>query len=344
MNLELATHSPPIVARSSGRPRPLLLGAGVLAILTFAIALRTCRLGNVPGLNGDEAWSGVQAMRLATGQSFAWRTPTGNPANPFYLGPLAALHLWLGPSTTVLRIPALVSGLAALAANFLLCRRTFGSTAAWVSSLILAVLPLNIAYSRFAWDASQTLLAVTLLVYAGLACTLAPGRPRGSLVPALLAYAAAIWVHPTNLFAGWLVLIPAVQGHRAEIGARLDALRSGRLGPLAQGRGIAVALALLAILAGTCVVMAPTPLGPLALAALRRAGDPAEWGLFLQRLMQLLSGNSVFQFIAGPKSGETGLDALDLVALAVIGIAAAGLVPVLKNPARCASARSPGRR
>ena len=243
MSVELA--SCPSLTETAVRRRfdwlRLLLVVNVLAILAVAIALRGWRLGNIPGLNGDEAWSGVQAMRLIGGQSISLRTPTGNPVNPFYLGPLALLHLFLTPSITVLRIPALVSGLAVLAVNFFLCRRVFGSTVAGVSTLLLAVLPLNIAYSRFAWDASQTVLATTLVLYLGLQLVPRGDGSRRSLLPPLLVYAAAVWIHPTNVFAGWLLFVPIAQSYRSELREGLARLRTGRW----AGRGgLLVALSL----------------------------------------------------------------------------------------------------
>ncbi len=342
MNVELASCPRPAAVRRPLRWGRLLLGVNVLAILAVAVALRGWRLGNIPGLNGDEAWSGVQAMRLVSGQSISWRTPTGNPVNPFYLGPLAALHLWLAPSAAVLRLPALFSGLAALVANYLLCKRVFGPTVAWVSTLLLAVLPLNIAYSRFAWDASQTLLATTLLMYFALQAVETADRPRRSLLAPMLAYAAAIWIHPTNLFAGWLLLVPAVHGYRAELQEAWARLRRGRLaGSAGLGAGGLLVVALLFLglgllalrLAGVGFSAAATPLRPLALAVLARIADPAEWGLFARLLVRLLSGSTIFQFIPGPQADTTALDGLDLMFCCVIVAAGFGLLRILKDPA-----------
>ena len=135
----------------------------------------------------------------------SWRTPTGNPANPFFLGPLAALHLFLRPARRCCagrRWPAgwphsqSISGFAAGCS----AGEPRGSR-----HCCLAVLPLNIAYCRFAWDASQSLLATLLVAYLA-ARTGAGGRSAAaSLVPPLLAFGAAIWVHPTNVFAGCLL-------------------------------------------------------------------------------------------------------------------------------------------
>ena len=203
-----------------------LVAANFLALIGVALAARGWQLSNIPGLNGDEAWLGVQAAHLAGGESIAWRTPTGNPVNPFLLLPVAALHWVFGPSVVVLRVMALISGVAALGANFWLCRRVFDRRSALISTAVLAVLPIAIAYSRFAWDASQTLLATVLVLYFGLsaverkvAAASEPGKNKHPLpanqippdwLPALVAFGVAIWIHPTNVFALWLLIVPAV--------------------------------------------------------------------------------------------------------------------------------------
>ena len=116
------THSPPPTAdyplSTIHYPPFLLLNA--LALVLAAVWLRGQALGNIPGVNGDEAWYGVEAWRMLHGQAAGWHTPTGNPLNPLLVGPLALLHLWLPPSIVLLRSVALASGLAALAVNWLL--------------------------------------------------------------------------------------------------------------------------------------------------------------------------------------------------------------------------------
>ena len=50
------------------RPRSAFwLAANAAALLTAAIAMRVWRLGNVPGVNGDESWSGAWAIALLHG-------------------------------------------------------------------------------------------------------------------------------------------------------------------------------------------------------------------------------------------------------------------------------------
>ena len=43
----------------------------------FTVTAVEAALGRLPGVNGDEAWYGVQVLRLLSGEAVDWRTPTG---------------------------------------------------------------------------------------------------------------------------------------------------------------------------------------------------------------------------------------------------------------------------
>ena len=73
-----------------------------------------------------------------------------------------------------LRSVAVASGLAAIVINWVCCRWVFGWRTAAISTVALAVLPVNIAYSRIAWDASQSLAATLPVTYFALAAVQRP--------------------------------------------------------------------------------------------------------------------------------------------------------------------------
>ena len=284
--------------------------------MATAVFLRCWQLGNIPGINGDEAWYGVQALRALNGQAISWTTPTGNPINPFFFVPLVALHTFLPPSVLTLRLVPLVSGLAALGVNFWLCRRTFDERTAVVSTLLLALLPINIAYSRFAWDASQSLLATTLVVYLPL-LAIERRRSRGWLVAAaIFATVAAIVVHPTNVFAAAFLVVPVVYARRNAIGRALRFTTiPAKSWVLA---GLVIGLSLVAGLAWHHLPKMGTYLH-----------GPGELGQFAGSYLQLFSGTTVFRFISGAGTstavsgwfeyttvaGEVGFALLAIVAL-----------------------------
>jgi hypothetical protein len=252
-----------------------------IALLGVAVWFRCWNLGSVPGVNGDEAWSGVQAERLLHDQCVPLRTPTGNPLNPFFLAPQVVVHTLTEPSFAALRIPALVSGLIALLLNFCLCTRAFGPRMAWLTTLIHAVLPINIAYSRFAWDASQSLLFTLAVVYAGVLAQSEPQRRQRWTWIGLFSLAAALVVHPCNLFvAPFLVIQLAVawQGHAA-LWWRSPAVR--RIG--------------LPLSIVTAVVLA-WPVMPRVAA---NVGAIENFTVFVQRFSDLFTGATVYEYIPG---------------------------------------------
>src|SRR5262245_12451425 len=264
--------------------RPVLLAASV-ALLVAAVWFRVIDLGRLPGLNGDEAWTGVQALRALHGEPTSWRTPTGNPLNVFFWGPEVILHAIFAPSFALLRSVAVASGLAALALNYWLCRRVFDRSTAVVSTLVLAVLPITIAYSRFAWDSCQTPLASVLVIYAALGMVRFSHRSGRRLAAAVVASAAAILVHPTNVF-----LLPMV----AVAGWMSLGQRKRRLKKVVQTHWRIWLTAAIAV--GLAVSWA---IFPQIVAALGRLISPGQFAQFLLDWGRLFSGATVYRYISG---------------------------------------------
>jgi len=275
----------------------------VLLLLGAALVLRVWKLGNLPGCNGDEAWYGVQALRLLQGESIAWFTPTGNPINVFYFGPLVLLHACFEPSFALLRAVAAASGILMLLVNFVLCRRMFDELTAWTSTLLLAVLPVNIAYSRFGWDASQSVLATIVVMYLGFELAHRP-LGRRKLPLGLAALGAAVLVHPTNVFAAVLLLAPCcVSRMRSHLGNR----------EIGLGCSLAVVAAALAT-----VTFAP-----------------AHFVAFSLNYVRLFSGATEYRFISGALPEDfspswRSIDAWDLSSLTIVLAAGLGFHRISK--------------
>lgn len=208
----------PLPSRSSPfSPLVLLIIINGLALLIVSVYFRFRALDTIPGFNGDEAWYGIRAWQILHGGGSGWNTPTGNPLNPLFIGPVALLLGWMSPSLLLLRVVALVSGIAALAINWLMCRWVFDRRTAAVSTVMLAVLPIDIAYSRFGWDASQSLAATLPVVYLSLAAVRYAERFWRLIAWAVLAQAVAVWVHPTNIFVGAAIAAACVARFRLKI-------------------------------------------------------------------------------------------------------------------------------
>lgn len=185
----------------------------VYVLLLIAVFFRLWQLGTIPGVNGDEAWLGWKAFGVAHGQKMNWATNSGNLTNPFYILPLIGLHEIFQPSVWLLRSVSAISGLLLLPLNYLICRRAFGPLTAIISTLLFAVLPVNIVYSRFGWEPSQSVLFAVTVLYVTL--ILSATRRHLLVCFVLLAgtFVMALIVHPTNSF----LFVFAVAG----IGARI---------------------------------------------------------------------------------------------------------------------------
>src|SRR3954469_24939036 len=88
-----------------------IIPASILGVLVLAFLLRVIDLGHLPGLNGDEAWYGVQIQRLQASLPVVFRAPSGRlSTNIFLAALLAPLQLVTGPAIWVLRVPAVIAG------------------------------------------------------------------------------------------------------------------------------------------------------------------------------------------------------------------------------------------
>lgn len=172
----------------------------IWGIIFTGVIFRFWKIDSIPGVNGDEAWLGWKAFQVARGAKLDWMTFSGNLTDPFYILPLIGLHKIFLPSGFLLRSVALMSGLLVLPVNFLLCRWVYGKESAWGTTLLLAVLPVNIVYSRFGWEPSQSVLFSLPPLY--LALLLGGGKIRPVLGILLfgISLVAAFLVHPTNFF------------------------------------------------------------------------------------------------------------------------------------------------
>lgn len=258
-------------------------------ILAAGLLFRVVGLDHVPGLHGDEAWFGAQAVDTLEGRTHLWKTPNGNPVTPFHFGFLLLLH-WLHPepATWLLRVPALAAGLLLVGLAFPLLRRRLGDRAAFLATLILAVLPVTIGCCRLGWDPSQSCLAVLVCVALALG-----GRPFWTAV----AFLAALVVHPTNIFVA-----PVLAGIFSAQGAGYLARRT----PEARRR----ILTWVAALGAAAVVVAAALLPQIGPAWLRvpwkemgrRALDARGAFDFIVLYGRLLSGATAYQSTSGPLS------------------------------------------
>jgi hypothetical protein len=290
----------------------LVVALNVLGLMLFAVVLRCRDLGNLPGINGDEAWYGVQAELCLRGESIPWRTPSCNLLNPLFFGPQLAMHAIFGPSFVVLRATAVASGLLALLVNFWLCRRVFGRKIAVVSTVVLAVLPIDVACSRLAWDASQSLLATLPCIYLPLWAIVDDRVRVRCSVATLVALPLAVVVHPTNIFVAPIAVACMVYAWRAEllqIGRRI----ANRCRPRRHRIALIAALGTVTGV-GLFAILASPELRRIWLwPAMARGVNPPQYAEFISNFGRLFSGAAVYEYLSGalrppalPSAGAEG--------------------------------------
>ncbi|ATE66670.1 glycosyltransferase family 39 protein [Rhizorhabdus dicambivorans] len=275
------------------------------ATLALALVFRVIGLGHLPGINGDEAWYGVLAEKIAAGASASWRTPTGNLPGPFQLGLLLLLQPFFDPDFALLRLPSLLSSIAAMGLGWWIVRHFFGAGAGLIALLLLATMPVTIAYARFGWDPSH----VPLIGLAAAGCALA-NRP----LLCAIAFAIALVTHATSIFIAPFLTLALLGAAREQEGWR-PALRHAGLFSLLLI--LALAVMTVTISGGNASVQ------PAAIA--ERLADPRQWIAFLMLYGRLLSGDTVYMFVAG-----TGFGALrplvDVTTMVLLcGLTALGL-------------------
>lgn len=274
--------------RAVGR---LLLLVNCVALLAVAVWLRVWRLDNMPGVNGDEAQYGVNALQWLRGEPVPLRTNTGNPLNVFFFVPQVLVHAVAPPSFALLRSVAAASGIAALVLNWILARRLLGTRFAVISTLLLAVLPVNIAYSRFAWDACQSLGATLLLLYGSLGTVVEPERKGRWFALAVLSGAAAVLIHPTNVFVLPVVALAVAFLQREQLVSLWNRSVPKRF------RITAMALLMLAMIGAGVAIRMIGNFGSGGLPTL------TEGGTFVRNYERLFTGVTVYRFIPGSQYG-----------------------------------------
>lgn len=136
----------------------------VIAILTIAAAIpRLIALDSVPpGLHGDEAWTGLEALRIISdGGIGVWSTSAfGQPAGPFYW--TAAVLSIVEPSVASIRMSVALLGVLTIPAAFLFYRVLFGPKVALLGAAFLVVSFWHIQYSRIAFPVASLPLVETM--------------------------------------------------------------------------------------------------------------------------------------------------------------------------------------
>lgn len=134
----------------------------ILAIFLLGTWARTWEFGRLPpGLNPDEASTGIEALYVGqygtdrNGVSLPVKFISwGSGQDVLYAYLLAPLVAWWGLGPTLVRLPMLIFGIAAMPLMYLVARQLFGARAGLWATLLLAISPWHILLSRWALDSN----------------------------------------------------------------------------------------------------------------------------------------------------------------------------------------------
>jgi hypothetical protein len=252
-------------------------------VVAVSLWLRTTELGKLPGINGDEAWFGVQVSQMVAGRPFALRTPSGLPVHPFFVALEAPLVALFPGSLWVLRAPAVVMGALAVLVVFVLTSRILDRTTALLATILLLSLPSAIGYSRLGAIAfpGETSLFSMLAVYFAI---------RGRGIATFLSYIACLLVHASNIF-----LLPVL------LPLWVVSLWRGEARPAKRRQVVWITGAIVLIPIVTWMFLVP---GSERLALLAERAEPANWVRFMQNYGRLITGVSLRHFVVGPLSPQ----------------------------------------
>jgi hypothetical protein len=284
----------------------------IVVLLGVAFWFRLTRLSSVPGISGDEAWWGIQALAWSSGKPYETHTTSGNPIDMFFLVPVAFVHMIAPPSFLLLRVVPTVVNLLALPLGFWFVRRLYDSETAWLYIVTLALLPTAVAHSRICQDPSQSIFWTGIFIFICLVGFKDCARAWRYLAAGAAIFPIVLWTHPTNVFAAPFLLLPAF----AAIERFLPASSTRRAGVAL----VAVAIAALAA-AGVMPVLEQLPLSsqyleqPWLSTALARASDGKQWLEFAVNNARLFNGVTIYHYFSGATAATLPHDAGFLVVM-----------------------------
>lgn len=279
----------------------------LVAVVAAGFFVRIIALGRLPGINGDEAWYGVNVHLLLDGEVPFLRTGVGNILSPLHSGILLGIESLAGPSFALLRVPSVVWGCVAVAVAYPLFAPLIGAAAALMLTGVLALSPAAVSQARLGWDPSATLLLSLLTV--AFVIDNRRWRSVGSFLLALMA-------HPTNVF---LAPIVATQWGPT----MLDWYRTSATQVRRRAVAIAFLVAATAGIAGLFAARAAAHAGflPSIELVMERLTAPSAWYALTLGLTNLFSG-ATSAAIAGPPPVylQVAVNVIVVAAFAVAGI------------------------
>jgi 4-amino-4-deoxy-L-arabinose transferase-like glycosyltransferase len=193
--------------------------APVLGLMLLAGALRFTMLGGIwpPGLYHDEAYNGLDALRVLGGYH-PWYFAANNGREPFFIYLVSFSVGWLGRTVLALRLPAAIIGTLTIPATYWLGRELFNRRIGLLAAAIMTVTFWPIQLSHIGLRAVSLPLFVALFVAMGVRAYRS-NRTRDWIIAGAL-YGVSFYTYlasrftPAVLVAFAIVLIAAKRSRR----------------------------------------------------------------------------------------------------------------------------------
>jgi 4-amino-4-deoxy-L-arabinose transferase-like glycosyltransferase len=118
-------------------------------IFALGIFMRIYHVDSIPpGLHGDEAWSGIEAVEILEGRPYTPYSPNVYGQTTLYFYFVAFLFKLLGVTPVAIRLVSVVFGILTIPAFYLLARKACSAEVALCASFLLAVSRWHITLSR----------------------------------------------------------------------------------------------------------------------------------------------------------------------------------------------------
>lgn len=281
----------------------------LFVLFASAIALRIVAMDRFPGISGDEAVNSVMTLEALAGQPTSWRFPTGRTLSPLMAGLLATSGTLFPHTVWALRLPALCVGLVLIFFSLHLLPNVIGRRAALYATILIACLPIHIAYCRTSIEESLLGLCALLCLYFGIK------RHWVGLVSMLTV---SLLVHQLSVFFIPLLFFLVVPPF---------ALSQWQPQKLLAIVGVAILFGMTAIWF--------TPSRYLQLDWLWiELKNPSTYPDFLWHFVKTFSGTTVIEDFAGP-IGKPAKEFFDgLIGTLLIGVLCLGTRALFRNPSQ----------
>jgi 4-amino-4-deoxy-L-arabinose transferase-like glycosyltransferase len=215
------------------------LTALLASLFAYAFLLRVTSLEGLPDLNGDEVWHAIQLTHLVRGDSFSLLTENGLPLSPIHAALEIPFLLAFKPSLWVVRLPALLTGIASVVLMYVLGTRMLDRTTALIAAALLAALPVAVIYSRVSYESSHAPLYGILILYFA---------HRLNMIAVVLMLASSYFIHPTTIFLLPVLLAVVWERSRTECPGDPVTRRRRMLARMAAITGVVLAVGISIIL------------------------------------------------------------------------------------------------